>query len=484
MYVHHLVRHNQRTAALQADHLMRWVLPLGLYPTCVIGLIMMGTVDIPAGVVFLVLGTIVVVSAASRTLRAKLKQRELGIVRILAALEQCKPSDPSWEVLARQLFTLYDQDQSGRLTVDELKGLAERMFESLPRRTIAVFFREEALRPGQQHVTLSEFMEEFGGWADQLRQLAAVASPERSVKNRRVTTFTLFRADRVSDRDRTGDRDRIGDRVVGGEASCGAGAAHSRLAVELAASDEMREEMYRSRSLTDSQGCTPVGPVDSESREEQQNYFDCDAVQPEPRQPGALQLGSVQLASVPSSEGTRCIDQIPHDPNTATPTIGEKSGAADAEATTSVAGGRISAMPTVAVMRRGSAPGQLRRRRGNSVTAEDRPVAARRSLYAEVTDSELREALASVCGAADTVPTPRATGRAGSVPTSSIVAAISRVRPSAGVRSSARSSVKETQQPASTPSGSTDLAALEAAEESRGEVGGEGGREAEGGLRT
>ena len=112
----------------------------------------MGTVDIAAGVVVLVLGTIVVVSAAYRTLRAKLKQRELSIVRIMAALEQCKPVDPSWDVLARELFTLYDQDQSGRLSADELTGLAERMFENLSRRTIAVFLREEALRPGQQHV--------------------------------------------------------------------------------------------------------------------------------------------------------------------------------------------------------------------------------------------------------------------------------------------------------------------------------------------
>ena len=145
------------------------------------------------------------------------------------------------------------------------------------------------------------------------------------------------------------------------------------------------------------------------------------------------------------------------------------------------AGARVSGVAVAAVPRRGSAPVQIRRRRVCSVS-EDRPVMARRSLYAEVTDRELREALATVCGAAETLQAPRAAGKVGSQPTSSLTTAIGRIGPLMVGRSSARSSVKEVPaRPVSSSSGpAADLAALEAAEPD--ERGGDG--VAESGLRT
>ena len=115
--VHHLIRGGNDTFALLLDGIFRVLLPMLMYPACVIGFIAGAlTANDAVTITICACGILLPLTWGLLQVRRTFVQFEAGKTRLAAQLvdaDESEIDDPSDSSLLREAFTLFDLDKSG-----------------------------------------------------------------------------------------------------------------------------------------------------------------------------------------------------------------------------------------------------------------------------------------------------------------------------------------------------------------------------------
>ena len=134
--VHHLIRGGNQTLALLLDNIFRVLLPMLMYPACVIGFIVGALTASNAVTLAICLCGILLpltwgVLKVRRTF-AEFKNSKTRLAAQLIDADESEIDDTSESSLLREAFTLIDLDNSGVVDTKEMRSMLTAMYPLMP----------------------------------------------------------------------------------------------------------------------------------------------------------------------------------------------------------------------------------------------------------------------------------------------------------------------------------------------------------------
>lgn len=135
--VHSLIRRGNESLAQRLDQVFRNLLPLVLYPICIIGLVLWAVIPSPSvGMALLVLGVTAPLGIGIwrvRRIYVRYLRKRRSLARRLVEADETEIDDRSDSPLIREAFQLFDHDGSGDISPRELSTLLELMYPYMPK---------------------------------------------------------------------------------------------------------------------------------------------------------------------------------------------------------------------------------------------------------------------------------------------------------------------------------------------------------------
>ena len=142
MVIHRLACRKHNDLVIIIDRVFRYLLPLSVYPSLVVGMILTGTRHRAPGIATIVCGFVMTIAVGAWWVKRdylRAVDRRTAALRAAAAIDHDGDKYPS---VVMELFNAFDIDNSGSMDIAEMRALLERQFKDRPRGALALAMRE------------------------------------------------------------------------------------------------------------------------------------------------------------------------------------------------------------------------------------------------------------------------------------------------------------------------------------------------------
>jgi hypothetical protein len=176
--VHQLIRCGKDTLALLLDRIFRVLLPMLIYPACVVGFILGALMESDAvSFVAVACGIMIPLAWGVMRVRRTFVQFQASKTRLANELIDADESmidDASESSLLRESFELFDLDNSGDIDANEVRSLLNTMFPLMPIAHRKAALKLQSVPANDMRVRFEDFDDTILEW----RRYAAANDPE------------------------------------------------------------------------------------------------------------------------------------------------------------------------------------------------------------------------------------------------------------------------------------------------------------------